>query len=180
MKKCLIALTALIPAAVLAVPVWTWVDERGQRHYSDREVAGAEQLEIGGTSTFSGDALRVRSPTTAGQTGSDGAQTALPYAVFDIVSPRPEETLRNVIGGDLSLEIATSPALRTAHRIDVIVDGERRNLNLRSLSITVPEVFRGEHTLQALIIDSSGAVLMQSAPVRFFVQQVGLNSPARQ
>ena len=65
MIKCLIALTALFPAAVLAATIWMWVDEQGQRHYSDQEVPGATPMEIGGAQTFSGSALSSAGPVGA-------------------------------------------------------------------------------------------------------------------
>ena len=52
MLKCLIALTSLLTAAALAAPAWTWVDEQGRRHYSDRPVEGATQIELSESQTF--------------------------------------------------------------------------------------------------------------------------------
>jgi hypothetical protein len=181
MIKCLIALIALFPAAVSAAPVWTWVDEQGRRHYSDREVPGAVQFEVGETQTFSGSALSLGSPATTAppETAGDDPAAAL-YTVLDIVRPEPEETLRN-IEGNLIVELATYPALSAEHRIDLILDGQRRNLNARALRFPVPEVFRGEHTLQVVIIDQAGAVVQRSSMVRFFVQQTSaILSPAMQ
>jgi len=182
MRKCLIALIALLPAALLAQTVWTWVDENGRRHYSDTEVAGATQVEVGGAQTFSGSALTLGRPTASSTPTpqATGGPEPLPYTSLAIVSPRPEETLRN-IEGNLVLSLSTAPALSANHRIDVVVDGTRRNLNTRSLTITVPEVYRGEHQVQVVIVDSAGSVIQQSAPVRFFVQQTStITSPAMQ
>ena len=46
MIKCLIALIAILPAAVSAQTIWTWVDENGRRHYSDTEMPGAVQVDL--------------------------------------------------------------------------------------------------------------------------------------
>jgi hypothetical protein len=181
MVKCLIAVIALFPAAAWAAPVWTWVDEQGRRHYSDREMPGAVQIEIGETQTFSGSALTLGNPaaTAPADTAADDSAAA-PYNVLDIVSPEPEATLRN-IEGNLIVELATYPALAAEHRIDVIFDGQRQNLNARALRLSVPGVFRGEHTIQIVIIDPQGAVAQRSATVRFYVQQTStILSPAMQ
>lgn len=177
MAKCLIVLIALIAGTVLAAPVWTWVDENGVRHYSDRQVPGATQIEIGEAQTFSGSASRsAEQPTAATQTGSPGqAAAAASYSILDIISPESEQTFWN-IGGSLPVSIATFPALQSAHQIDVLLDGERRELGTRSLEFSLEEVWRGEHTLQALIVDANGQIVMRSAPVTFFVQQTSIRN----
>jgi len=58
MLKCLIALTSLLSAAALAAPAWTWVDAQGRRHYSDRPVPGATQIELSDSQTFSASPAR--------------------------------------------------------------------------------------------------------------------------
>jgi len=175
MLKCLIALTSLLSAAAVAAPAWTWVDEQGRRHYSDRPVEGATQIELSGPQTFAGG---VTPTPAAPQTG--GTEPAVPaYTVLDVISPEHEATLVN-IGGILTMELAVYPRLQRAHRIDVVMNGERLELGSRSLSITIPDVVRGEHTLQALIIGSAGEELMRSDPITVFVRQNSLLTPAPQ
>ena len=173
MLKCLIALTSLLTAAALAAPAWTWVDEQGRRHYSDRPVEGATQIELSESQTF---AAGSASPA-AGQPASPAAEeepAAEGYSVLDILSPTAQETLHN-IEGTLSVRIATNPALQTGHRIDAILDGQPRTIGARSLDFALQEVFRGEHTLQVVIVDSAGGELKRSAPVTFFVRQTSVN-----
>ena len=179
MIKCLIALIALAPVVVSAQTVWTWVDENGRRHYSDTEVPGATPFEIGEAQTFSGSALTGgRSPATSSSAASETSPSATIYSTFDITSPAPEATLRN-IEGNLSLAFVTSPVLGPGHRVDVVLDGVRQNLNVRSSPIAVPDVFRGEHTVRLVAIDSAGAIVQRSEPVRFYVQQTSvITSPA--
>jgi hypothetical protein len=181
MLKCLIALISLLPAAVLAATVWTWVDDQGLRHYSDRQVPGATAMEVAGSQTFSGAALRLASPSPATSTTSatdSSAPTTVTYTVLDVISPAEQETFRN-IAGNLTVELAIYPPLAAAHRIDVILDGTHVALGARSLEVTVPEVFRGQHTLQAVIVNEAGQELVRSKTVTFFVQQTGLqNRPA--
>lgn len=176
MLKCLIALTSLLSAAALAAPAWTWVDAQGRRHYSDRPVEGATQIELTETQTFGGSALRTspNPPATSTATGETDAPAAVTYSVVDIVSPTQEETLQN-IEGNLSVRVATNPGLQSGHRIDAILDGQRREIGSRSLDFSLAEVFRGEHTLQVVIVDSAGAEVRRSAPVTFFVRQTSVN-----
>lgn len=173
MLKCVIALTSLLTAAALAAPAWTWVDEQGRRHYSDRPVEGATQIELSESQTFSGGSARPAAGQAASATAEDPA-AAPGYSVLDIVSPTQQETLHN-IEGNLSVRIATNPALQTGHRIDAILDGQPRTIGARSLDFILQEVFRGEHTLQVVIVDSGGDEVKRSAPVTFFVRQTSVN-----
>jgi hypothetical protein len=174
MLKCLIALTSLLSAAVLAAPAWTWVDEQGRRHYSDRPVEGATQIELSESQTFSGGSTRPSSNAAEAASEESEQPAAGSYSVLDIVSPTSQETLNN-IGSNLSVSVATNPGLQAGHRIHAILDGETREIGARSLDFTLPEVYRGEHTLQVVIVDSSGDELRRSAPVTFFVRQTSVN-----
>lgn len=166
MLKCLIALISLLTATAIAAPAWTWVDEEGRRHYSDRPVEGATQIELSGPQTFAGG--------VAGQVTSDAVTSdepaPVPYSVLDVINPTNEETLNN-IGGSLTAELAIYPPLQAGHRIDALLDGELVTIGARVLSIVIPDVFRGEHTIQAVIRDADGQELMRSMPVTVYVRQ---------
>jgi len=176
MLKCLIALTSLLSAAALAAPAWTWVDEQGRRHYSDRPVEGATQIELSESQTFGSSALRPPSSPApaAAASGEPDAQAPVVYSVLDIVRPTSAETLHN-IEGNLSVSVATNPGLQSGHRIDAVLDGQRREIGARSLDFTLPEVYRGEHTLQVVIVDAAGREVKRSAAVTFFVRQTSVN-----
>jgi hypothetical protein len=175
MLKCLIALTSLLSAAVLAAPAWTWVDNQGRRHYSDRPVEGATQIELAGPQTFSGGST----PATPAPQTQNQPPAAPQYSVLDIISPSNEETISNT-GGNLTMEVAVYPPLRVTDRIDVILDGRPQQLGSRSLSVTIPEVFRGEHTIQAVILGEDGRELLRSGSVTVFVRQTSLLTPPPQ
>lgn len=175
MLKCLIALTSLLSVAAIAAPAWTWVDEQGRRHYSDRPVEGATQIELAGPQTFAGGVTAPPAPVA----NDSAAAPAAVYTVLDVISPANEETLVN-IGGMLTMELAVYPPLQSAHRIDVILNGQRLALGARQLSVSIPDMVRGEHTLEAVIVDSEGQELMRSDPVTVFVRQTSVLTPPPQ
>jgi hypothetical protein len=174
MLKCLIAVTSLLPAAVLAAPVWTWVDAQGHRHFSDRPVEGATQIEVAVPQTFNN---AVPAPPATNQTPAAAASVS--YDVLDVVRPQPGETLTN-IGAELTVELATYPALQLAHRIVLDLDGERLPISTRELTVTVTDIFRGEHTLSAAIVAPDGTELIRSTPVTFIVRQASGQAPIPQ
>jgi hypothetical protein len=152
------------------------VDDQGRRHYSDRPVEGATQIELAGPQTFSGGAASTRS---APQTEAEQQLPAANYSVLDVISPEDQQTLSN-IGGSLTMEVAVYPRLQAAHRIDAIFDGQHLPIGSRDLSITIPNVVRGEHTIQAVIMGADGEELLRSATVTVFVRQTSILTPPPQ
>jgi hypothetical protein len=171
MRKWLIFFVVLSLQAAHAVPVWTWVDANGQVHYSDTPVPGARQIELTGAQGFS--VPRPESRSTAAAPQPDAAAA---YQTFNVASPGPQETLWN-IGGNLTVLVELAPGLMPTHRLDVLLDGQRAQLNTNRLQFTLPNVFRGQHTLQAVIVGADGRVLQTSPPVSFVVQQTSVQNP---
>jgi len=171
MRKWLILLSALSGTAAIAAPAWTWVDANGTVHYSDRPVPGARQVELAGAQGFG-----VQSPARAARAAQPATTPGAPYQSVEIVSPADQETLWN-IGTVLPVQVRFQPSLQVGHRYDLVLDGERRNLNTATTRVSVPDVFRGEHTLQVVVIDSTGAEVMRSAARTFFVQQTSVLNP---
>src|SRR6185503_1968035 len=172
MRKWLILLSALLGSAASAAPAWTWVDAEGTRHYSDRPVPGAEKVELIGAQGFGAPGRAAHAPRTGDTEGVPGAA----YQSIEVVSPAEQETLWN-IGTSLPVQVRFQPALQTGHRYDLLYDGQRRNLNTATARVTLPDVFRGEHTLQVVVIDSAGAEVMRSPARVFFVQQTSTLNP---
>ena len=174
MRKWLILLSALLGSAASAAPAWTWVDAEGTRHYSDRPVPGAEKVELTGAQGFGATGRAGRAARADDTAGVPGAA----YQSIEVVSPAEQETLWN-IGTNLPVQVRFEPALQTGHRYDLLYDGQRRNLNTATPRVTLPDVFRGEHTLQVVVIDSAGTELMRSPARVFFVQQTSTANPNR-
>ena len=172
MRKWLILLSALSGTAASAAPAWTWVDANGVVHYSDRPVPGARQVELAGAQVI-GTRSRASTPRVSGQAESGPATV---YERIEILRPADQETLWN-IGTTLPVQVRFQPALQPGHRYDVLLDGQRRNLNTVAPSVTIPDVFRGTHTVQVVVIDATGTELVRSETRTFFVQQTSTQNP---
>lgn len=177
MRTWWLCLIALCCGAASAETVWRWVDEDGVIHYSDRPMPGAEPVELDSPQSFPGlRAPQPPRPQPRSGDGRDSRQSAAPYSSVEIVSPEEQETLWN-IGATLDVDLRVQPSLRAGHSLDVVLDGERQNLNATSTSVTVPEVYRGVHTLQALVVDADGTEIQRSSSVTFMVQQTSVLNP---
>jgi len=175
MRKWLILLSTLMVTAASGAPAWTWVDAEGQVHFSDRPVPGARQVELTGAQGFGAPTPQPAPATPAGAQPAQGTRVA-PYRAINISSPAEQQTLWN-IGTMLDVRVEMDPPLSAAHRVDLVLDGQRRNLNSASLQMTLPNVFRGTHTLQVVVIDPAGAEVMRSPTRNFIVQQNSIQNP---
>jgi hypothetical protein len=163
-------LLVLLLAAGAFAQAYTWTDENGIVHYSDRPHPGAETIEIGGYST------RTRPEPTASapaRRDSGSAPALRPnYTSIEIIAPGAEETLWN-IETILNVDLELTPALMPGHQVRVYYDGMPQMFD--SASFQLEEVYRGVHNLQVEVIDSAGKLLIRSRPNRFYVQQNSVN-----
>ncbi len=166
---------ALSAAASAGVEVYRWVDDEGQVHYSDRPSPGADRVAIdvtppGSTPVAGGTSPRRTPPAAPNQ------PVATAYDSLTIQVPGQDETLWN-IAGQLDVAVALQPPLQAGHRVQLLLDGRPvAELEPGTTRTRLSDVYRGQHTLQGTIQDESGATLMQSAPVTFYVQQSALGT----
>ncbi len=162
-----LALLGLLAATGVLAQAYTWTDEDGVVHYSDRPQPGARRVELQAPNSS-------RSPSrSSAQESSDGDGAEEPAAPFryeslEVANPGPEETLWN-IEGTLSVTLALTPALRPGHQVRVYFDGNPRLVN--STTFQIDEVWRGVHNLQAEVLDETGNMMIRSRTNRFYVQQ---------
>ncbi len=175
MNKWLILLAVVCTSTTLAEPAWTWVDENGLQHFSDRPMPGAQRIDLVDVQTIvPGPTARAATPSPSSERAS--SEQATFYRVFKVISPSQQETLWN-IEGNLNVQVELTPSLRPGHHFDVYLSGQLIDLNVVSPQFTVPEVYRGLHSLQAVIVDASGQEVLRSLAVTFMVQQTSLLNP---
>ena len=176
MRAAIVLLLALALSPAGATTLYKWVDEDGVRHFSDQPHPGAEVIELEEAQTFTAPPVIEPAPDREG--ADAGGQFS--YQGFWIAAPRGGQTLWN-IEGNLSAALSLTPPLQPGHRIRVFLDGEFvEGLPDAGMSFTVPEVYRGTHTLHATVVDDAGNVIAETETVTFYVHQTSILSPARQ
>jgi len=165
----ILLLASLLATTAVFAQAYRWVDEDGVVHYSDRPVEGAEEVVLPKANTTTVRRFERDEPEAQPQQPSSGP---VRYENLAITSPTSEETLWN-IGGQLSVQIQVTPALQQGHRMRLYFDGEGQDIS--STTVQLEEVWRGEHNLQVEILSETGAPLIRSNPLRFYVQQSTVN-----
>jgi hypothetical protein len=163
---------ALMSSLASAATVYKWVDENGVVHYSDQPHPDAQKVKVPEAQTY-----KALPAERAGGTPVTPAEAPpAPYQGCAVVQPTGEQTFANI--DSLNVVVRTDPPLRSGDQVFVTLDGQP--LNGRSptgLTYTISPVDRGTHTVQAVVRDSSGAMLCQTSGVTFHVQQNSVLNP---
>lgn len=161
------ALALLAGAAVHGADVYRSTGEYGEPVYSDEPQPGATRIEVPPLTIIpavpAAPASRERSAPA--QDGGDG------YAQFAIVSPSAEATVRDN-AGNVHVGLRLSPGLQGGDRIRIYLDGVAWGAPFHSTSMTLTNVPRGSHRLQAAIVDETGAEIARTGEVAFHLQRV--------
>lgn len=172
-KYAFMGCAILLAATAALAQIYRWVDENGVVHYADTPHAGAEEVVLPDNPapqpSLPAGALQ-RTETTAPP--RDNAPFR--YESLTVASPAAEETLWN-IAGILNVSLNLQPGLQPGHQLRVYFDGEA--LAVDSLQFELQEVWRGEHNLQAEVVDDEGQAMIRSQPTRFYVQQTTIVNP---
>ena len=108
------------------------------------------------------------------------------YTSFAITIPAAGDTIHTNTGA-FDMRIDATPTLRAANgdRIRVKLDGNLLPTSYVSGNISLTEddwqaaADNVEHTLQAAIVDGTGAVLIEAAPVKFFAHRATVRRSVR-
>ncbi|WP_169307140.1 DUF4124 domain-containing protein [Ferrimonas sediminicola] len=136
--------------------IYRWVDDRGVIHYGDLPPPGQAEpvtLTPGNRVTLHAPILPTVSPPPV--------ETAAHYTLA-IINPAPDATLRSN-QGRLAVRVTTDPKPAPDHSLQLLVDD--RLHPLKGGRITLENVDRGSHRLQALMVDAEGALLAESQAI---------------
>jgi hypothetical protein len=168
-----VASLGLLCATALAdngtTTVYKWVDAQGVVHYSDQPHPNAQKLEVRGAQTFSSVAV----PSSSSPAPAEAPPAGPAYESCSIAQPTDQQMLMNVY--NTTAVVQTSPPLRPGDLVHLFVDGKQ--IQGSSTSFSFP-VFRGQHSVQTVIEDSTGQIVCETSSVTFFVHQPSVQNPA--
>lgn len=158
----------------LHAAIYKWTDPvTGNVVYSDQPHKGAVQLDLPQAQTYP-------APPTPSDENQTAQQTAPqpPYAKFTIVSPTDQDTIRNTAGVvDVTLSLEPKLNTQAGDSIHVVLDDKREYGPTQNLHFSLNNVDRGTHTLQAMVKNTRGEVLIESQKVTIFVKQASRLHP---
>ena len=141
--------------------IYTWIDESGNRMYSDVPKDGAEVMQIEeGTNYSAPGSAAVKDYSTMEPKVVPSGNI---YSHFAIISPANDQTIRNN-NGDFQVAIDIRPKLGIGHSIRLEMNGKVVQ-SAGSAFISLANIDRGTHTLVAIVLDADGKTLRKSKPV---------------
>ncbi len=169
---------AIASLAVLAQPIYKTVDEDGNVVYTDQRPSDdADPIELPEISVV--DPIRIGDHSAISSESGNGSENdsenEREIAEIRILSPQPDQTIVNTAYA-VTVSVGMEMRKPQGAQFEYIVDGEVERVDA-SPSVTLEEIWRGEHSLRVVLRSANGNILAQSEPVRFFVRQTSIQHP---
>jgi len=150
---------------VQAQAVYKVIQPDGTVEYTDAPPPGeaAKQIEVPPLNS----ADPVAPPGAVSSMEASGESEG--YSQFRITSPGNGEAIRDN-AGNVNVDLSLEPPLRSGDKIDVQVDG-RSVGGGKSTAITLSDMDRGTHSVQAVVKNRNGKVVARSNSVSFTLQR---------
>ena len=165
-RLALIVFLVLMAGTAQAQKVYKVVQPDGTILFTDSPPPGedAEQVDVGPINTTH----PLASPTDAFD-DSPAAELEQGYSEFRIASPADDANIRDN-AGNVNVDLKIRPSLRSGHKIELKLNGQPIGGG-RQTAITLTEMDRGTHSLQAVVKNSAGQVVARSNAITFTLQR---------
>ena len=157
-----ISLLALTSASA---EIYKWVMPDGSIHYSDRpQEQGATKVELPQLQTYTAPNV---SPVK--NRSSSAPNVFAGYQDFKVAKPADGETIRDN-GGSVSVSLSLTPGLQRGHIVEIMMGGKVLGSG-RSTSLTLTNVDRGSHRVDAVIKDNEGKEVARATGATFHLKR---------
>ncbi|ATJ84491.1 DUF4124 domain-containing protein [Halomonas beimenensis] len=176
-----LGLVMSLPAA--AQTIYRTTDAQGNVIFTDDPARGGEKVELDPLTVVPArERTAPRAPVVQGggvpaRTTAEPGQPFMPYDIFSILSPEQETTLPTGAAGNVQVRLGIRPELREDHRVRLLLDGQVSQSAMHTDTFMLSNLNRGEHVIQAELLDASGAVRHRTTPVTLYVQRASVNLP---
>jgi len=178
-------LVLLLPAVAVAGDkdkIYRTTDDDGNVVYTNEPPSeDAEPVELDPLTTVPpGEEIPDDTSSNDASEAAADEGTSPRYEGLKVTYPPHDQTVRHN-GGLVPFRVEVRPEgtqLAEGHKVEVLLDGEVRG-SARDRQISVSAVNRGPHTVEARIVDSTGAVITQSQPTEFYLLRAAVGDQAQ-
>ncbi|MBA1273188.1 DUF4124 domain-containing protein [Stutzerimonas azotifigens] len=168
---CRLLLCLMLFSPLVTAQVYTYIDQDGNRVFTDRPTEGAKAIELAAPNAMPAPQARRLAPLPSAD--ENKAKPALGYGLLRILVPGPDATVNNN-AGDLIVTATSDPALQEGHAYRLILDGQVSGSPGRSPVFALSNLDRGTHHISVEIIDQGGRILEKTPSQPFHVRRVSL------
>ncbi len=166
----LAALLAAAPATDALAAIYKTVDEDGNVVFTDVPPAKGDgaAVDLSAGNRYAPAPVTTPLPAPAAAQEEEEEQEITSYERIGILAPANDEAIRDN-AGNLSVRYALSPSLDTkhGHSLRLLLDGVPQAGEAGEATFSFTNLDRGTHTLTLQVVNASGQVLNESAPVSF-------------
>lgn len=178
MRYLWLLLVACLASTGHATEIYQYVDEHGNRIFTDKPPvhADAEKISLP-------EVNRTQMPSPAAPSGAlqapsaDDGTSAPPYRQLAIAG-LPEHATIRANDGNIDVHVKIQPRLAMQHRLQLLVDGVPHGEPVRSILLRATNLDRGEHSIAVQVL-SGDRVLQQSPAHQVTIQRTHINAPPR-
>lgn len=179
--RCLLLIGIVIVAPLSAEDTgYRIVHPDGTVEYTDQPEKGAESIRLPEIPTYTAPSeppspAIPSAPASEKNTVSSTQQQHEGYTLFTISSPQDQQTVWfDAAGMDVSLQL--KPGLAKGDMVVIRLDGQVVAAGTAT-SYKIKDVYRGTHTLSAVITDGRESIIRETGPITFTMRQHSLLHP---
>lgn len=173
MLRTLHLILFLLVSFSVQAALYKGVDAEGNVTFSDKETPNAEEIPMP-----TPNIIKMPKPKPAEKIAEEDKGN---YKSFSITQPKTNATLR-ASNGNVPVSLSLTPKLDTAsgHKISIFVDGKAVIKGVTTLSVQLPNIDRGKHTISAAIKDKNNKTLISSNKVTLHLKRMSELHPTGQ
>lgn len=171
--RIFVTLFLLTLSTAAAAGIYKWVQPDGSIIYSDRPpVENALPADLPPVQEIKVVPPASPASDTDSSEGSRRENSSFTYTSLEVTQPEDNGTLRDN-SGQVSVQISIDPSLQAEDTIAILLDGKEIGQG-KGTSMTISNVDRGRHTLQAVVKNAAGSPLKQSPAITFNLQRTSI------
>ena len=168
-RAYLFSLALLCMSGLSTSEIYKTVDKDGNISYTDNPVdKNADAIKLPPTNTQPAQ-LPSKRPSTKVK------YPAPKHYAIQIVSPKDQT---QVLPGqrDIVVSSALKPPLFPGHKVQVLVNGSPFGSATNTTSVTLKEIYRGAHQIQASVVNEEGRTISTSSPITIYVRRTSVSN----
>jgi len=171
--RLILAVLALSVTASAAAAVYKWVQPDGSVMYSDRApVENAAPTDLPAIQEIKMPPPPPPSTDTTADNNQSQQTQNVEYTKMTIAEPADNSTFRSN-GGQVNVKLELEPALQEGDSVAIILDGKEIGQG-KSTTLSLSNIDRGSHTLQAVVKNAQGSTMISATPITFTLQRTSL------
>lgn len=159
----------LIVATQASAAIYSYIDEAGNRVFTDRPGDhAADPVETRPSNRMAAQ------PVPPPRSHVEIVKVPVPgYSLLDILQPEADATVRSN-SGELQVSVTSTPALQPGHRYRLLLDGVPVAAPAESTEFMLTNVDRGTHSLTVEVLGPKDEPLQSSAARTFHMMRTSL------